>query len=77
MHKKANPKPVIVAVLKGLIAAQLTALPAAAAAAAAAVPAAATAPRLRRPRRPREARPRKKTMASTSQGFGNVEAQSP
>jgi hypothetical protein len=43
MYKKANPKPVLVAGLKGLIAAQLTVLPAAAAAAAAAVPAAATA----------------------------------
>ena len=50
MYKEANPKPVLVAGLKGLIAAQLTALPAAvaaaaatAAAAAAAVPAAATA----------------------------------
>jgi hypothetical protein len=41
VHKEANPKPVLVAGLKGLIAAQLTALPAAAAAAA--VPAAATA----------------------------------
>ena len=41
MYKKASPKPVLVAGLKGLIAAQLTALPAAAAAAA--VPAAATA----------------------------------
>jgi hypothetical protein len=40
-YKAANPKPVLVAGLKGLIAAQLTALPAAAAAAA--VPAAATA----------------------------------
>jgi hypothetical protein len=49
MYKEADPKPVLVAGLKGLIAAQLTALPAAAAAAAttaaaaAAVPAAATA----------------------------------
>ena len=50
MYKTANPKPVLVAGLKGLIAAQLTVLPAAAAAAAAtavaaaaAVPAAATA----------------------------------
>ena len=49
MYKEANPKPVLVAGLKGLIAAQLTVLPAAAAAAAtaaaaaAAVPAAATA----------------------------------
>jgi hypothetical protein len=42
MYKEANPKPVLVAALKGLIAAQLTALPAAAAAAAA-VLAAATA----------------------------------
>ena len=42
MYKEANPKPVLVAGLKGLIAAQLTALPSAAAAAAAAVPAAAT-----------------------------------
>ena len=41
MYKEANPKPVLVAGLKGLIAAQLTVLPAAAAAAAA--PAAATA----------------------------------
>jgi hypothetical protein len=42
MYKEASPKPVLVAGLKGLIVAQLTALPAAAAAAAA-VPAAATA----------------------------------
>ena len=40
MYKEANPNPVLVAGLKGLIAAQLTALPAVAAAA---VPAAATA----------------------------------
>jgi hypothetical protein len=43
MYKEVNPKPVLVSGLEGLIAAQLTALPAAAAAAAAAVPAAATA----------------------------------
>ena len=42
MYKKASPKPVLVAGLKGLIAAQLTVLPAAAASAAS-VPAAATA----------------------------------
>ena len=41
MYKAANPKPVLVAGLKGLIAAQLTALPEAAAAATAAAPAAA------------------------------------
>jgi hypothetical protein len=33
MYKEANPKPVLVAGLKGLVAAQLTALPAAAVAA--------------------------------------------
>ena len=41
MCKDANPKPVLVAGLKGLIAAQLTALPEAAAAATAAAPASA------------------------------------
>ena len=68
MYKEADPKPVLVAGLKGLIAAQLTALPAAAAAAAATAAAAG---------RPREARFRKKTMASSSQGLGDVEAHSP
>jgi hypothetical protein len=44
MYKEANPKPLLVAGLKGLIAAQLKVLPAAAAAAtAAAAPAAAAA----------------------------------
>jgi hypothetical protein len=44
MYKEANPKPVLVASLKGFLAAQLTVLPAAAAAAtAAAAPAAAAA----------------------------------
>jgi hypothetical protein len=43
MYKEANPKPVLVAGLEGLIAAQLTILPAAAAAAATAAAAAATA----------------------------------
>jgi hypothetical protein len=45
MYKEANPKPVLVAGLKGLVAVQLTALPAAAAAAAtaAAAPSAAAA----------------------------------
>jgi hypothetical protein len=44
MYKEANPKPVLVAGLKGLIAAQLTVFSAAAAAAtAAAAPAAAAA----------------------------------
>jgi hypothetical protein len=42
VYKESNPKPVLVAGLKGLLTAQLTALPAAAAAAAA-FPAAATA----------------------------------
>jgi hypothetical protein len=77
MYKEANLKPVLVAGLKGLIAAQLTVLPAVAAAAATAAAAAAAVPvaatrRLRRPRRPREARLRKKTMASSSQGLGEV-----
>jgi hypothetical protein len=72
MYKEANPKLVLVAGLKGLIAAQLTVLPAAAAAADA-VPAAATAAAAPA----REARFRKKTMTSSLQGSGDVEAHSP
>ena len=44
MYKEANPKPVLVAGLKRLVAAQLTVLPAAAAAAATAAAAAAAVP---------------------------------
>jgi hypothetical protein len=69
MYKEANPKPVLVAGLRGLLlrsspfSLRRRRLP----------------PRLRRPRRPRrprEARFRKKTMASSSQGLGDVEAHS-
>jgi hypothetical protein len=83
MYKEANPKPVLVAGLKGLIAAQLTVILAAAAAAATAAAAAVASrlpprpPRLRRLRRPREARFRKKTMSSSSQGLGDIKAHSP